>query len=59
MAFRLMALRSGIIVSMLLSAASARAECIWLTAKAIKAEREIELVVTGTVVDVARTAEAG
>jgi hypothetical protein len=49
------AIRTAIVISALLSASSAHAECFTLDAQFVMQEKVFELVFSGTVVDVVRT----
>jgi hypothetical protein len=53
------AIRAAIVLSALLTASSAHAECFLLDAKFVMQDKLVELVFSGTVVDVVRTGEVG
>jgi hypothetical protein len=59
MFFRIIAVSVGIVVASLLTALTARAECVIVTAKQVLEDPRNELVFSGTVVAVNRTAELG
>jgi hypothetical protein len=59
MTFHSIAIRSVIVVASLLAAPSARAECVWLSAKDVMEGKLYELVFSGTVMEITRTADFG
>ena len=59
MVLRLIAIRAAIVVACLLAAPSVRAECILLSAKDVMEGKTHELVFSGTVMEIARTADFG
>src|SRR5579871_5272558 len=59
MNLRMIALRSAITAASLLTPLLAHAECIRIPARALMEEKHVELVFSGTVVEIARTADLG